>query len=136
MFKVVDQISINASIHKVWDILTNPKFIKEWDDIPENYSGESLRLNTVLEWEGHAKMVVTEYEELKTLILNLYLPKVKLDPTDYDVSYQYTLTNNEDTVLKFEIGDFSTLPNAEDYYESTIEWLNTAKVKIKELAES
>lgn len=136
MLKVADQISINAPIHKVWDILTNPQFIKEWDDIPENYSGGLLRLNTVLEWEGHAKMVVTEFDELKTLKLNLFLPKVKLDPSDYDVSYQYTLTKNGDIVLKFEIGDFSPLPNAQDYYESTIEWLNTAKVKIKELAEN
>ncbi|MCW7469127.1 SRPBCC family protein [Leptospira kanakyensis] len=136
MLKVIDQISINASIHKVWDILTNPQFIKEWDDIPENYSGGSLTLNTVVEWEGHARMVVTGFDELKTLKLNLYLPKVKLDPSDYDVCYQYTLTKEEETVLKFEIGDFSPLPDAQDYYESTIEWLNTAKAKIKELAEN
>ncbi|EKJ87614.1 hypothetical protein CLV96_2262 [Leptospira meyeri] len=136
MLKVADQISINAPIHKIWDILTNPKFIKEWDDIPENNSGEFLRLNSVIEWEGHAKMVVTEFDELKTLKLNLFLPKAKLDPSEYDVSYQYTLTQNENIVLKFEIGDFSPLPNAEDYHESTIEWLETAKVKIKELAES
>ncbi|TGK90216.1 hypothetical protein EHQ23_01240 [Leptospira bourretii] len=136
MLKVVDQIFVNASKDKVWEILTNPKFIKEWDDIPENYSGGSLTLNTVIEWEGYAKMVVTEFDELKTLKLNLYLPKANLDPSEYDVSYKYFLSTNEDTVLKFEIGDFSPLPNSQDYYDSTVEWLNTAKVKIKELAEA
>ncbi|TGL40796.1 hypothetical protein EHQ45_03260, partial [Leptospira bourretii] len=59
-----------------------------------------------------------------------------LDPSEYDVSYKYFLSTNEDTVLKFEIGDFSPLPNSQDYYDSTVEWLNTAKVKIKELAEA
>ncbi|WP_244310396.1 hypothetical protein [Leptospira noumeaensis] len=93
-------------------------------------------MNSVVEWEGHARMVVTEFDELKTLKLNLYLPKVKLDPSDYDVSYRYTLTKEDDAVLKFEIGVFSPLPDAKDYYESTIEWLNIAKVKIKTLAES
>ncbi|TGL22766.1 hypothetical protein EHQ47_08395 [Leptospira bourretii] len=136
MLKVVDQIFVNASKDKVWEILTNPKFIKEWDNIPENYSGGSLTLNTVIEWEGYAKMVVTEFDELKTLKLNLYLPKANLDPSEYDVSYKYFLSTNEDTVLKFEIGDFSPLPNSQDYYDSTVEWLNTAKVKIKELAEA
>ncbi|MDF3820939.1 SRPBCC domain-containing protein [Leptospira sp. 96542] len=136
MLKVVDQILINTPIERVWEILTNPEFIKEWDDIPENYSGGPLKLNGVIEWEGHAKMVVTEYEELKTLKLNLYLPKVELDPSNYDVNYKYTLSTNGDTILHFEIGDFSPLPNPQDYYESTVEWLNTAKAKIKELAES
>ncbi|TGL65486.1 hypothetical protein [Leptospira jelokensis] len=136
MLKVSDQISINASVQKVWEILTNPKFIKEWDDIPENYTEGSLRLNSVIEWEGHAKMVVTEFEELKTLKLKLFLPKLKLNPSEYDVSYCYTIIYDAGVVLKFEIGDFSSLPNSNDYYESTIEWLNTAKIKIKELAES
>lgn len=136
MLKVIDQISINAPIQKVWDVLTNPKFIKEWDDIPENYTGGLLKLNSVIEWEGHAKMVVTEFEEVKTLKLNLYLPKVNLDPSQYDVCYRYSLKTNREIVLDFEIGDFSPLPNSHDYYEGTIEWLNTAKFKIKELAES
>ncbi|EOQ89611.1 hypothetical protein LEP1GSC202_1108 [Leptospira yanagawae serovar Saopaulo str. Sao Paulo = ATCC 700523] len=136
MLTVINQISINAPIQKVWDILTNPKFIKEWDDIPENYTGGLLTLNSVIEWEGHAKMVVTEFEEMKILKLNLYLPKVNLVPSQYDVSYRYSLKSNGEIVLDFEIGDFSPLPNSQDYYESSIEWLKMAKLKIKELAES
>lgn len=39
MLKVTYQITINISIQKVWDILTNTRLIKEWDDFLENDSG-------------------------------------------------------------------------------------------------
>ncbi len=39
------------------------------------------------------------------------------------------------TILTFEIGDYSKLPKAKDYYDASLEWVQTAKQKIKELSE-
>lgn len=133
---VKDKIEINASKEKVWDVLTNPDFIKQWDDIPENYSGGHLQLNSVIEWEGYSKMTVTEFDKPNKLKMNLYLPKVDLEPTKYDTNYVYFLREiNGKTVLSFEIGDYSQLPKAKDYYDASLEWVQTAKQKIKTLSE-
>ncbi len=133
---VKEQIEITASKGKVWEVLTNPVYIKQWDDIPENYSGERLQLNSVLEWEGYSKLTVTALVNCQFLKLSMYLPKAGVDPTQYDVSYQYTLTeNNGKTKLTIEIGDFSPLPTAIGYYEASLEWAETAKQKIKALSE-
>lgn len=44
-------------------------------------------------------------------------------------------TQGDKTLLTFEIGDFSPLPDAQDYREKTVELVNTAKEKIKLLSE-
>jgi uncharacterized protein YndB with AHSA1/START domain len=133
---VKDQIEINASKEKVWQVLTNPDFIKQWDDIPENYPGGHLKLESTIEWEGYSKMTVTEFNEPNRLKMNLYLPKVELEPSQYDTNYIYSLTEiNGKVILSFEIGDYAKLPKAKDYYDASLEWVQTAKQKIKELSE-
>jgi hypothetical protein len=134
---VKDQIEINTSKEKVWEVLTNPEFIKQWDDIPENYAGGHLTIGSVIEWEGHSKLTVTQLDKSNSLTLKMYLPKVNLAPTAYDVKYRYALAEvNRGIILSFEIGDFSQLPKSKDYYDATLEWVQTAKLKIKELAEN
>lgn len=59
-----------------------------------------------------------------------------MDPSEYDVSYVFYLSEQDDkTQLNLVIGDFSPLPDAQSYYDATIEFANTAKSKIKSLAE-
>lgn len=136
-FIVMDQIQIQASVEKVWEVLTNPEYIRQWDDLPENYNGGNLQLNSVIDWEGHSILTVTQLEKNRFLKINMVLPKVPLDPSQYDVSYKYTLTGNEhQTNLSFEIGDFAPLPKPQDYLDATLEFLQTAKEKIKDLAEA
>jgi uncharacterized protein YndB with AHSA1/START domain len=133
---VKDKIEINAAKEKVWEVLTNPDFIKQWDELPENYSSGQLKMGSVIEWEGYSRLIVTEFEEASKLKLSMFLPRVTLDASMYDVSYQYTLSGDKNsTVVHFEIGDFSTLPNAQDYYDASLTFVQTAKGKIKELAE-
>jgi uncharacterized protein YndB with AHSA1/START domain len=133
---VKDQIEINASKEKIWEVLTNPDFIRLWDDMPENYSSGHLRIGSIIEWKGYSKMTVTEFNRPSKLKMNLYLPKVELAPSAYDVNYTYYLNEeNGKTILRFEIGDYSSLPKSKDYYEASLEWVETAKQKIKELAE-
>lgn len=134
---VKDQVEIHASKSRVWEILTNPEFIKEWDDIPENYSGGNIGPGSVIEWEGYSRLTATEFDAPNVLKLNMYLPKVELDPKQYDVNYQYKLTEQDSgTILDIEIGDFSPLPKAKEYYDASQEWIQTAKQKIKELSEN
>lgn len=133
---VKDQIEIKAPKEKVWDVLTNPDFIRQWDDLPENYPGGHLKLGSTMEWEGYSRLTVIEFDKPNKLRMNLYLPKVELKPTQYDVNYIYLLTDkNGTTMVAFEIGDFSNLPKAKAYFNASLEWVQTAKVKIKELSE-
>lgn len=134
---IKDKIEINASKERVWEVLTNPDYLKQWDELPENYSGGHLELNSVIEWEGYSKLTVTEMEKPDKFKMKMYLPKVDLDPLKYDTCYNYTLTGDSDkTILSFEIGDFSPLPNPQNYFDSSLEWVQAAKQKIKELAEN
>lgn len=133
---VKDQIEIVAPKERVWEVLTNPRFIKEWDDIPENYSDGHLKIGISIEWIGYSKLTVTECETYNKLKLKLILPKVNLNPSEYDVNYGYFLTGDGNkTILDFEIGDFSPLPDSQNYFDATKEWIGTARQKIKQLAE-
>lgn len=135
-FTITDHIQITAPKEKVWEVLTNPEFMKQWDELPENYSGGNLQINSIIEWEGYSKLTVTEFKANELLKLNMHLPKVSLDPSQYDVSYIYRLTeSNGITTLHFEIGDFSPLPNPQNYMDATLEFVQNSKEKIKTLAE-
>ena len=133
---VKDQIEINASIDKVWDVLTQTKYYKEWDDLPENFLAEKFSKGDVIEWVGYLRMTVVELKRNEVLKMKLFLPKVNLDPSKYDISYSFYLSGQcGKTQLNFIIGDFSPLPDAKSYYDATIEFVNLAKDKIKALAE-
>lgn len=134
MLTISVQIAINASPEKVWEVLTQPDHIRQWDDVPESYVGGQLAPGSVLEWEGYSRLTVTTCQELA---LKMYLPQVSLDPSAYDVQYRYGLSGGAGhTVLHIEVGDFAPLPNAQSYLEATREWIETARQKIKELAEN
>ncbi|HEV7782191.1 MAG TPA: hypothetical protein VGO58_13045, partial [Chitinophagaceae bacterium] len=86
--------------------MTNPDYLKQWDELPDNYREGHLKLNSVIEWEGYSKLTVTAFDKPDHFQMKMYLPKVDLDPTKYDVSYSYSLTgDNDKTVLNIEIGD-------------------------------
>ena len=54
-----------------------------------------------------------------------------------DIAYRYRLEDRkEQTLLNIEIGDFSLLPNGQDYYDASVNFAKEAKEKIKQLAES
>lgn len=136
-YTVKDQVTINAGKERVWEILTRTAFIKKWDDVPETFHDEKLTSGSVLRWEGYATMTVVVFEEYKQLTFDLFLPKVPLERDQYQVYYAYGLTeNNSRTILNFEIGDFGTLPDPENYYDATLTFVGNAKNIIKELAEN
>jgi uncharacterized protein YndB with AHSA1/START domain len=86
-----DAIEINAPPSKILDILVIPRYIKEWDDVPEGFTDDQLRLGSVLEWPGHAKLTVTKFEPYKHLKLTLEVTKWE-QPIPDDIAYRYDLT--------------------------------------------
>lgn len=133
---VKDSVEIDAPVGHVWEVLTKTKYYRQWDDLPEGFTADELTKGAVIDWEGHSILTVVECRENEQLILSMVMPKLDLAPSDYDVSYVFSLTEkNGKTQLSFEIGDYSPLPNPKEYVKNTKEFVNAAKKKIKELAE-
>jgi len=136
-FIVTDQIKITAPAEKVWEVLTNPFYMRQWEEMPENFGDAHLQSGSIIEWEGFSRLTVTDFEPCKRLVLDVYLPKVELEPTAYDVSYLFELNEeNGGTQLNLTIGDFAPLPNAQGYYDMSVTFAANVTQKVKSLAEA
>ncbi len=131
------EVVIYANPKNVWEVLTNSIYILQWDDLPDSFLGDKLELGSVLDWDGYSRLTVTEYIEMQSLRLNMYLPKLNINPSEYDINYLYRLKEEgETTILTITIGDFYNLPNADLLFSSTNEFADSSIKKIKELAEA
>lgn len=138
---VKDEILIEAAPSKVWEVLINPKYVAQWDELPEDYPSENMREGSKVVWEnpngGETITTIIKAEEMKELVIALYLSNWKVQPNVGDVAYRYVLEEaNGGTVLKIEIGDFSLLEKGQDYYHASVEFASDSKQVIKKLAES
>ncbi|MCE7063649.1 SRPBCC domain-containing protein [Dyadobacter sp. CY326] len=134
---VKEQIEIEAPMSKVWEVLIAPKYVRQWDDLPEGFGDYYLELGRVIEWSGRSRITVVECEPNETLKLSLYAEKWELPPASYDIAYTYKLSESgAGVVLELEIGDFASLPDGEDYYNASLEFAATALEKIKNLSEN
>jgi uncharacterized protein YndB with AHSA1/START domain len=133
---------IDAGLEKVWEVLTTPKLIRQWDDLPEDFDdGHLLKEGTEIIWThpdgSFTKLTVTDAVEKKFLKLNLYGSKWQMPEKAYDVAYIYTMSElDKKTKLEIEIGDFSILPNGQDYFNASDEFAKVSIEKIKALAEN
>ncbi|MCG5251846.1 hypothetical protein P4U99_21440 [Brevibacillus agri] len=59
---VSHEVVIHAAPEKVWEVLIHPHFIRQWDDVPEDFGQAPLTLGSVMEWPGYAKLTVAEFE--------------------------------------------------------------------------
>lgn len=135
-FVIKEEIDINAPKEKVWQVLTEAEYYRQWDQLPDDFKGDKLKEGTVIEWKGYSKFTVTRCEKNERLEMSLELAKVDLDPSDYDISYSFSLSSNEDqTKLNIEIGDFTPIPDSQKYIKETAQFARKAKHKIQELAE-
>ncbi len=134
--------NIDASAGKIWEVLTKPKFIRQWDELPDDFSdNDKLKEGTEIIWHhpdgSFTKLTVSDAVEQKFLKLNLFGSKWQMPERSYDVAYIYTITDHEQkTRLEIEIGDFSILPNGQEYFNASVEFAHTAIQKIKDLAEA
>jgi uncharacterized protein YndB with AHSA1/START domain len=138
---VQNAITIDASLDKVWDVLIKPKYIKQWDDLPEDFDISSdLKNGSEIVWEmeegEYSKLSVIAFKPLHLLKLALIVSKWEQPPAPEDVAYTYTLFNQDDRIrLSIQIGDFAKIASGKKYYDASIEFAQEALQKIKELAE-
>jgi len=138
---VRDEILIEANPRKVWEVLTKPKYVAKWDELPENYPSDDMTKGSKVIWEhpsgGQTVTTIIKAEEMKELIISLYSSSWEVKPNEGDVAYLYQLEDlNGSTLLKIEIGDFSLLKDGQDYYDASVEFASESKQVIKELAEN
>lgn len=133
---VKNNIRIDAPVTKVWEVLTKPEYIRQWDELPEDFGDYEIHPATIIEWAGYSRLRVVEFELNKKLRYSLYVPAWN-DESITGVGYSYTLSVDDDghTWLGIEIGDFALLTESAKYYDHSVDFGKTASQKIKELAE-
>ncbi|WP_297333418.1 SRPBCC domain-containing protein [Flavobacterium sp.] len=134
---VNNNIRIDAPVARVWEVLTKPEYIRQWDSLPEDFGDYEIHPATVIEWPGYSKMQVVEFELNKTLRYSLFVPAWNNEEVT-NVGYTYNLSVDENgyTWLGIEIGDFAILTEGDKYYEESITFGETASQKIKQLSEA
>ncbi|MGJ9384203.1 SRPBCC family protein [Salipaludibacillus sp. CF4.18] len=138
---VKEEVLIEATPSKVWEVLINPKYVAQWDELPENYPSENMTKGSKVVWEnpngGQTVTTIIKAEEMKELKIALYLSNWEVKPNEGDVAYLYQLEDqNGSTLLKIEIGDFSLLKDGQKYYDASVEFASESKKVIKQLAEN
>lgn len=133
---VNNSIRINASVARVWEVLTKPEYIRKWDELPEDFGDYEIHPATIIEWPGYSRLKVVELELNKKLKYSLYVPAWN-DESITNIGYTYTLSIDNDghTWLGIEIGDFAILTEGDKYYDASVNFGETASHKIKALAE-
>lgn len=134
---VSNNILIDAPLAKVWEVLVAPKFIRQWDSLPEDFADYYLEVGAEILYTGSSKRVVTEMEAHERLRLSLYLTKWELPPSSYDIGYTFSLKESDGfTQLSVEIGDFGALEEGEAYFAEFTEFAERALKKIQLIAEN
>lgn len=134
-------ILIDTSAQSVWQVLIDPQYVAKWDELPEDYPSEPMKKGSEVIWDlpnGEQSITrlttVVPEEELMIDLINTVWPE---QPAEGKVGYHYLLTEqNNQTKLSLHIGDFSLIPNGQDYYDASVEFAEEATVTIKKLAES
>lgn len=113
----ISTVKIKASLHKVWDILTKPEYVKQWQYGSELITawkvGSDIRFKT--EWEGKifeqwGKVLVVRQNELIKYSLFAPRPDLADKPENYfEMSYVLTADNGQ---TKLEIIQIDNRPGA------------------------
>lgn len=137
---VKEEVFIDASAQSVWTVLTDPQYVAQWDELPEDYPSEPMKKGSEVVWDlpnGEQSItrlttVLPEEELMIDLINTVWTEK----PAEGTVGYHFMLSEeNNKTKLTLEIGDFSLIPKGQEYYEASVEFAEEATVIIKKLAE-
>lgn len=132
---VKNNIRIDAPLERVWEVLTKPKYIRQWDQLPEDFGDFEIHPATVIEWPGYSKLSVVEFVPNQMLRYELYVPTWEERVTNIGYTYTLTVDNEDRTWLGVEIGDFAILADGDKYFDTSVDFEKTASQKIKELAE-
>lgn len=133
---VKNYIQIDATPEKVWDVLTNPRYLRQWDKLPEDFGDEAVNAATEIDFVGYSRMKVSTFEPGRVVRYALHISDYTLQAVpDATYSYEINVDENGKTWLRIEIGDFAVLVENGKLYEESVIFGKTASQKIKELAE-
>lgn len=128
-------IEIAAPPQRVWDILTQTRYIREWDDVPAEFTGDRIAAGVALTWPGHATLTYTVVEPPRRLYARLDVAKWTRPP-EGSVGYEYIITPISGGVrLDLRVGDFAHVANGAELREASDEFVVAAAAAIKRLAE-
>lgn len=129
-------IEIAAPPQRVWDVLTLTRYIREWDDVPAEYTADRVAPGTELTWPGHATLTYTGFEPPARLYASLRVAKWARPP-EGPVGYEYVITPIPGgSRLEVRVGDFAHVPDGAEFREASDEFVVTAAAAIKRLAEN
>ncbi|ALM50434.1 hypothetical protein AMR72_17005 [Flavobacterium psychrophilum] len=133
---VKNNIRIDAPVTRVWEVLTKPEYIRQWDALPEDFGDYEIHPATVIEWPGTSRLSVIHFDINKRLHYALNIPAWG-DISNNNIGYTYNISIDDDghTWLGIEIGDFAILTEGDKYYGESVNFGETASQKIKALAE-
>lgn len=133
---VKNYIQIDATPEKVWAVLTEPRYIRHWDKLPEDFGDEAVNAATEIDFPGYSKMKVSAFEPGRVIRYSLHISDYDLQAIpDATYSYEINVDENGKTWLAINIGDFAVLLEDGKLYEESTIFGKTASMKIKELAE-
>jgi uncharacterized protein YndB with AHSA1/START domain len=131
---VKQSIKIDAPPTRVWEILTKPEYIRQWDSLPENFGDYEISPATVIEWP-QSRLSVVEFRVNEYLRYQLYVPTWEEEVNNIGYTYSISVDDTGYTWLTVEMGDFAILVEGDNYYDESVRFGETASHKIKELAE-
>jgi uncharacterized protein YndB with AHSA1/START domain len=129
-------IEIDASPERVWEVLTATRYIRQWDDVPAEYTDDRVALGVALTWAGHATLTYTVVEPPRRLYASLRV-HAWAQPPKGPVGYEYVVVPTaRGARLELRVGDFAHVPDGAQFREASDEFVLAAADAIKRLAES
>lgn len=112
----------------------------QWDELPEDYPSEQMIKGSEVVWDlpngEHSITRLTTAIPEKELMIDLMNTVRPEQPKEGEVGYHYTLSSEQNqTELTLQVGDFSLIAKGQDYYDASIECAKESLVIIKKLAE-
>lgn len=116
---------IDATQNEIWEVITTPKYFKDWMLVPAKAEDEkAIELGSKIYWINDNDVVYLEGEVIT------FVPNTKLVISLLDISwdksvpkgsvtYEFHLTGMKSgTLIKFLLGDLSIDPEGESWYNS------------------
>ena len=129
-------IEIAAPPERVWDVLTLCRYIRQWDDVPAEYTAERIAQGVALTWPGHATLTFLDVAAPTRIYARLHVHKWERPP-DGPVGYEYVVTPTvTGSSLTLRVGDFAYVPDGAQFQEASEEFVLAAAATIQRLAES
>lgn len=136
MLFALHTIDIAAPPERVWEVLTHTRYIRQWDDVPAEYTADRIALGVALTWTGHATLTYTVVEPPHRLYASLRV-HAWAQPPKGPVGYEYVVSPTAGGArLALRVGDFAHVPDGAQFREASEEFVLSAAEAIKRLAES